>query len=438
MEPALESVEPTPFAEPYALARVGAVHARSLRADVRPAREPVHRVRGDGDDRDRDRDDDSAAAHAEASTGRHEPVVTRMADLRTVEEALELILARAERLPAEPVSLARADRPSPRRAGARARRSAAVSELGDGRLRGAGRGDARAAAHRRADRGGQPARGSRCRSERSRRIATGGAVPEGADAVVPVERTAESDGHVEIRERPRSRTRTFGRAEATCERATRSSSRARPAGRPDRRARRRRSGGGRVRSAPARGRARDRLGAARAGRAARARPDLRVEPHDDRGGPRDRGSRGRRASRSSATTRRRTERGARGGLDGRRARDLRRRLDGAARPRAARRGRARGRGGLLGRRRQAGQAALVRRPRLDARVRASRKPGLLARRLGPLRMPGAPRACRGRPCRGRRSRPGGPPGRCGGIAHRDEFVRARRESRRRRCSCSSP
>ena len=75
-----------------------------------------------------------------------------------------------------------------------------------------------------------------------------------------------------------------------------------------------------------------------------------------------------------------------------RARHVGRRLRRAARPRAADRGGARRRGGLLARRREAGQADLVRRPRRDARVRPAREPGLVARRLRAVRAPGAARA----------------------------------------------
>ena len=75
-----------------------------------------------------------------------------------------------------------------------------------------------------------------------------------------------------------------------------------------------------------------------------------------------------------------------------RARHVGRRLDGAARPRPAGRCRARRRGGLLGGRGQAREAALVRRPRRHARLRASGEPGLVARRCSRLRASGASRA----------------------------------------------
>ena len=91
-----------------------------------------------------------------------------------------------------------------------------------------------------------------------------------------------------------------------------------------------------------------------------AGPDLRVESGDDRGRARARRRRGRRAARGRGRRRcapRRDRARPRGG----RARHVRRRLDGPARSRARSRGRARGRGDLLGRCRQAGEAAVVRR-----------------------------------------------------------------------------
>ena len=54
-------------------------------------------------------------------------------------------------------------------------------------------------------------------------IATGGVVPEGADAVVPIEYVVENEDSVEIRRGGLRQAPTCGRAAATCGRATRSS-----------------------------------------------------------------------------------------------------------------------------------------------------------------------------------------------------------------------
>ena len=119
---------------------------------------------------------------------------------------------------------------------------------------------------------------------------------------------------------------------------------------------------------------------------------------------------------------------------GGRSRHLGRGLDGAARPRPSRRRRARGRGGLLGRRRQAGQAAGVRRSGRDARLRTPREPCLVARRGAAVRPPRAPRTP------GSRAAAAGLPVRRASVRggarnpHRDEFVRARRLESDRRCS----
>ena len=95
-------------------------------------------------------------------------------------------------------------------------------------------------------------------------------------------------------------------------------------------------------------------------------------------------------------------------------------------------GRARGRGGLLGCGRSAGKAARVRRSRTDARLRAPGQPRLRPRRRGAVRASRRCSPCRARPTRSRRTRPPGSLRRCAGIAARDELARARsrRDARR--------
>ncbi len=120
-----------------------------------------------------------------------------MADLRTLEEALELILAHAERLPPEPVELARATgRVLAEPALARADLPPFPSSAMDGYAVRAAETPGRLPIGARIA-AGSPLSGALPVGTVAA-IATGAAVPEGADAVVPVERTAEVDGHVEI------------------------------------------------------------------------------------------------------------------------------------------------------------------------------------------------------------------------------------------------
>ena len=193
-------------------------------------------------------------------------------------------------------------------------------------------------------------------------IATGGVVPEGADAVDPARamlsnRQLRGDRHSRCPRSQHPRCRT-GRGRRRARRRSR-----RAAGpRADRGARGRGDRRGRVRPPSPRRRPDDRHRAAAPGLAARPRRDLRGERRDARGPAGGGGRRGDAARARSRTTRRRTgARSSRG--SSRRARHLGRRLGRAARPRAAGRGGARGRGGLLARCRAAGQAGLVRRPR---------------------------------------------------------------------------
>jgi len=122
-----------------------------------------------------------------------------MADLLTIEEALARILDRAQPLPTEPVPLWEAlGRVLAERALSRVDLPPFPSSAMDGfAVRAADTPGTLPVAFRIA--AGKPA------SEilpvgAAAAIATGGVVPEGADAVVPIERAGESDGHVEISE----------------------------------------------------------------------------------------------------------------------------------------------------------------------------------------------------------------------------------------------
>jgi molybdopterin molybdotransferase len=122
-----------------------------------------------------------------------------MPDLRTVDEALELVLARAARLPVEPVSLSRAaGRVVAEPALARTDLPPFPSSAMDGYAVRAEETPGRLPIHGRIA-AGSPLAGPLPVGSAAA-IATGATVPEGANAVVPVERTAESDGLVEIRE----------------------------------------------------------------------------------------------------------------------------------------------------------------------------------------------------------------------------------------------
>jgi molybdopterin molybdotransferase len=122
-----------------------------------------------------------------------------VAELLTLDEAIALVLERARPLPAEPVSLVDAHGrvlaepaaaavdlppfPSSAMDGFAVRSADVPSELPVVERIAAGR----------------PARRPLARGE-AMAIATGGVVPEGADAVVPIERVAQTDNRVEIKE----------------------------------------------------------------------------------------------------------------------------------------------------------------------------------------------------------------------------------------------
>ncbi len=122
-----------------------------------------------------------------------------MADLRSVDEALELVLARVSRLPAEVVGLGgAAGRVVAEPALARTDLPPFPSSAMDGYAVRAAETPGRLPVHGRIA-AGSPLAGP-LPAGAAAAIATGATVPDGADAVVPVERTTESDGFVEIQE----------------------------------------------------------------------------------------------------------------------------------------------------------------------------------------------------------------------------------------------
>jgi molybdopterin molybdotransferase len=123
-------------------------------------------------------------------------------ELLSVDQALARILERAEPLPAEPVALADAvGRVLVEPPLARVDLPPFASSAMDGfAVRSAETPGAMPIAFRVA--AGAPS-AEPLPTGSAAAIATGGAVPDGADAVVPVEQTAELDGRVEIRERAR-------------------------------------------------------------------------------------------------------------------------------------------------------------------------------------------------------------------------------------------
>jgi molybdopterin molybdotransferase len=122
-----------------------------------------------------------------------------VADLRTVDEALELVLARTSRLPTEVVRLgSAAGRVVAEPALARTDLPPFPSSAMDGYAVRAEETPGRLPVHGRIA-AGSPLTGP-LPVGTAAAIATGATIPDGADAVVPVERTAESDGFVEIQE----------------------------------------------------------------------------------------------------------------------------------------------------------------------------------------------------------------------------------------------
>ena len=317
------------------------------------------------------------------------------------------------------------------------RRPAAFSELGDGRLRVARRGHA--GTRCRSSRESPPARPRRAPlgAGEAMAIATGGVVPDGADAVIPLEHVVESDNEIEIPATAWPRATTFARAAVTFARATWSCRRGTRLGRrADRRAR-----GRRCRRAVV-------CRAARASRCSRTGTELR-QPGEPLG-PGEiyeangillataLASAGAGAERlpavadDEAAHREALERA----LEADVRRHFRRRVGRAARPRPADPRRARRRGGLLGRRRQAGQAARLRRARRDARLRPARQSRFVARRRRALRPPRAAGAAGRARAGARRSTEARSPRRCAGtLSVTSSCARAR--ARRMTVSSSS-
>ena len=360
-------------------------------------------------------------------------VCARWPTVLSIEEALARVLARVRPLEPERVPVAEAAGRVLAEDAVRARRPAAVPELGDGRLRDQGGGRARTlpivlriAAGRPADRP--------LEAGEAMEISTGGAVPDGADAVVPIEHVVEKDNAVDV-PGPLS----------TRERNVRPRGRRRPR-------RRRRCSPQERRSAPLRSARSLRPGSPRS-RARGARVSPSSAPAPSCGARASRSGRARSTSRTAPCSRRRSRRrarvveriapvaddedgapaGARAGPRGRRPRQLRRRLRRAARPRP--RGSWRELGveeDFWGVAVQAGQAGRVRRRaarRSSSGCRATR-----SRRSSAVELFVRPalRALQG-DCRPgphyERARLASPLGR---NAARDELVRARTRARRRR------
>ena len=332
-----------------------------------------------------------------------------MSELLTIDEALEHVLERSR----PPSGRERADRrrarTCPARAGRRCRRPTAVSELGHGRVRRSRGGDSRARSRSpTASRLVAPPPGS-LPPGTAAGIATGGTVPDGADAVVPVERVEDHGEHVDVLARGDRRS-----ACPATRRRRQGGRRRRDSGNAARRRADRSTGCGWCRNgrllvtATSRD-PRDGERATESRGEPRGRSDLRVEPKDDRCRSGELWGRDQRVARRCGRPRSASRRN-RSRARARRAGHVGRRLDGTTRPRATRRCRARRRRGLLGSRDQARKAARLRRSRRHARVRASRKPGVVARRRAGLRASRASRAARCRepdaelPSRARRRR----------------------------------
>ncbi len=232
---------------------------------------------------------------------------------------------------------------------------------------------------------------ARSRAGEAMAVATGGVVPDGADAVIQHERVVERDNasRSPTAVAPEGNIRDVGGDAAAGAVVVAAGMRLRPCA--DRCPRSRRRRGGRLRAPSAGGGPDDRNRAAAARHAARPRPDLRVERGDARRPARDRGGgrhpAGRRPRRRGrASSRDRARAGAR------RARHLGRGLRRPARSRPPGGGGARRRGGVLGGGGTPGQAGLVRRPRRRARLRTAGEPGVDPGRLRALRPTGSARA----------------------------------------------
>ena len=269
-------------------------------------------------------------------------------------------------------------------------------------------------------------------------IATGGVVPDGADSVVPIEDVEERDGvvvvpgAVETGANVRPRGGDLDRRRPSSWQQERASARCISGALAA-------AGVTHVSCSPATpgraGRHRDR--ASVAGRDARQGRDLRRERRDPRHPDREHGRLGRPAA-SRGGRRGRDPRRGRARPRRRRARDERRRLGRRLRPGARHRGRARRRGGLLARCRSTRQARCVRGPRPHARLRASRQPGLLSRRLRAVRAPCAACAAGPGPAEARSSAPGASDGRSSSSAGTRCYGRARGSRTGPLCSTRSP
>ena len=330
-------------------------------------------------------------------------------------------------LAAENVRARRRRRPRHGGGGARRGRPAAVPELGDGRLRRAGRATCR---------DGSPVVGATSppagppsgRSPPARRWRSR---PAASCPTAPMPSSPSSMlSSMTTRSRRRSGrgwARTFVRAAAT----SHAGDVVVEAGRAPRRraARRARGRGSRARVAARGARAspcsRPGTELARPGEPLAPGRGLRGERAHARGSARRRRRRRSRCCRSVADDEAAHRAAIERGLERGRARHVGRRLRRPARSRAADRGRARRRGGLLARRDQAGQAGRVRRARRDARLRPAR--ATRCRRSSAASSSSSPRCarCRGCAIRCRASSRAGSRRRCGRNDARDELVRAR-------------
>ena len=283
-------------------------------------------------------------------------------NLISIDEARSLVLERVERLPAETLRPRGRPRARARRGRGCGRRPAAVRQLGDGRLRVAlGRHARDGCPSFTESRPGAPAPRSLEAGE-AMGIATGGVVPEGADAVIPFEYVVEHDNAIEIeharragcerspgggrhrRRRDRSSTRAHVWRRATSARSPR---RASPEVRVARRPRAAVVVTGSELRPP--------------GEALAAGTDLRGERDPARGAAGLGRRRGRAGERRSRTRRRPIARLSSAGSSADVLVTSGGVSVGPARPRSGDPGRARRRGGVLGRLGEAGQADLVRR-----------------------------------------------------------------------------
>ena len=197
MEPSLDAIEPTRVPGAFRMARPGSPsRAASTRSPTtrptRPARRPRRRRR-----RRRSR-------RSRRSCRAGSPSVHAVRDLLTLRGSACLHPRAGEAAHLGARCSRACVRTSRRRARACARRPSAVPELGDGRIRGAREPRRRERSRSRRELRREAPRSAPLEPGSAAAIATGGAVPEGADTIVPVESATEEDGRVRIAERARA------------------------------------------------------------------------------------------------------------------------------------------------------------------------------------------------------------------------------------------